>query len=155
MSLPWLPEATMFPYARPSYWCLRLSGRKRSMNGGCWEKFDEKMCVYCHKLNFFVMTQLLHKRYITSTADSKEVVERFAWEQKKLHRHRLAWVGLESTLETIQLNIGLFFLLHWWTSIQYTAYWKICPSTDLVKIARNVAQMECNLWKRKWSSHRK
>ena len=93
MSLPWLPEATMFPYARPSYWCLCLSGRKRSMNGGCWEKFDEKMCVYCHKLNFFVMTQLLHKRYITSTADSKEVVERFAWEQKKLHRHRLAWLG--------------------------------------------------------------
>ena len=93
MSLPWLPEATMFPYARPSYWCLCLSGRKRSMNGGCWEKFDGKMCVYCHKLNFFVMTQLLHKRYITSTADSKEVVERFAWEQKKLHRHRLAWLG--------------------------------------------------------------
>ena len=40
------------------------------------EKILMKKCVY--KLNFFVMTQLLHKRYITGTADSKGVVERFA-----------------------------------------------------------------------------
>ena len=154
MSLPWLPEATMFPYARPSYWCLCLSGRKRGMNGGCWEKFDEKMCVYCHKLNFCYDTASPQKIYHKHCRQQRGCWT-FCMRAKKVASSSSGLAWKESTSETIQLSIGLFFLLHWWTSIQYTAYWKICPSTDLVKIARNVAQMECNLWKRKWSSHRK